>query len=154
VSFFLWTAVLGKVLTTDNLCERRLILLDWCCMCKRDGESIDHLFLHCPLARELWDLSFSMFGVDWVMLSSVLGLLTCWPQLSKRATGTIWCMIPHCIMWSLRRERNACNFEGCEKNIHDLKKLFLYTLMEWTATVGIISSSYMIDFVDLCSFTL
>ena len=44
VSFFLWTAVLGKVLTTDNLCKRRLIVLDWCCMCKRDGETIATCF--------------------------------------------------------------------------------------------------------------
>lgn len=112
------------------------------------------MFLHCPVAQELWYLYFSMFGVYWVMPSSVRGLLSCWPRLSKRVAGTIWCMIPHCIIWSLWRERNTCSFEGCEKNIHDLKKLFLYTLMEWTAAVGIIPSSHMIDFIDLCSLTL
>ena len=52
VNFFLWTAALGKVLTMDNLRKTRLIVLDWCCMCKRDGESIDHLLLHCPMAQE------------------------------------------------------------------------------------------------------
>ncbi len=36
VSFFIWTAALGKVLTTDNLCKRLLFVLDWCSMCKRD----------------------------------------------------------------------------------------------------------------------
>ncbi len=31
---------------------------------------------------------------------------------------------------------------------------FLYTVREWTVAVGIMSSPHMIDFVDLCSFTL
>ena len=53
-------AALGKVLTTDNLRKRWLMVRDCCCMCKPDGETIDHLFLHCPVAKGLWDLVFSM----------------------------------------------------------------------------------------------
>lgn len=45
----------------------RLMVVNWCCMCQRDGESIDHLLLQCPIARDLWDLVFSLFGVAWVM---------------------------------------------------------------------------------------
>uniref|UniRef100_A0A2N9GH55 Reverse transcriptase zinc-binding domain-containing protein n=1 Tax=Fagus sylvatica TaxID=28930 RepID=A0A2N9GH55_FAGSY len=31
---------------------RGLIIQEWCCMCKRSGESVDHLFLHCSVAME------------------------------------------------------------------------------------------------------
>ena len=31
-------------------------------MCKKSGESIDHLFLHCEIARELWISIFYLFG--------------------------------------------------------------------------------------------
>jgi hypothetical protein len=31
-------------------------------MCKKGGESINHLFL-CEIARELWSLLFQLFGV-------------------------------------------------------------------------------------------
>ena len=70
------------------------------------------------------------------------------------AVGSIWHMIPHCIMWSLWRERNARCFEGCEKTIQDLKKHFLCTLLEWAAASGFISDSPMLDFVNFCSFSL
>jgi hypothetical protein len=64
VAFFLWTAALGKI-TADNLRKRNIILVSWCCMCKVDGDTIDDLFLHCPVA--LWSFVSSLFGVHWVM---------------------------------------------------------------------------------------
>jgi hypothetical protein len=47
VVFFVWTAALGKILTMDNLCKKNIIVTEWCCMCKKSGESIVHLLLHC-----------------------------------------------------------------------------------------------------------
>jgi hypothetical protein len=100
VNFFIWTPSLGKVLTIDNLRKRQLVLLDWCCMCKEDGESIDHLFLHCNAANELWQLVFSMFGIWWAMPYLVVDLLACWTGHNcKTSSAAIWGVIPHCIMW-------------------------------------------------------
>jgi hypothetical protein len=85
-----------------------VMVLDWCCMCKRDGESIDHLMLHCIVAQELWDLVFSMFGITWVMPRRVMEIMACWHEkVSKRGNGVLWDMIPHCLMWGIWRERNA-----------------------------------------------
>ena len=39
------------------------ILLDWCYMCKRSGESVDYLLLHCSLPHEFWFMVFGLFGV-------------------------------------------------------------------------------------------
>jgi hypothetical protein len=108
VNFFIWIVSLGKVLTLDNLQKRQLVLTDWCCMCKEAGESIDHLFLHCHTARELWDLVFSMFGLRWVMPCHVVDLLACWTGQNRRSrSDAIWALIPHCLMWIIWRERNA-----------------------------------------------
>ena len=46
IAFFSWTAALEKLLTIDNLQKRNLIIIDWCCLCKQSGESVDHLLLH------------------------------------------------------------------------------------------------------------
>ena len=53
VVFFIWTAAWGECLMIDNLRKRRVWVMDWCYMCKCNGESVDHLFLHCPVAMEL-----------------------------------------------------------------------------------------------------
>ena len=73
VDFFVWTAALGKCLIIDNLRKRKVCILDWCYMCKCNSESVDHLFLHCPIASELWDMVFGLFGVSWVVPLSI-----CW----------------------------------------------------------------------------
>jgi hypothetical protein len=47
-------------------------------MCKRNGESIDYLLLHCDVARAQWSVLFSLFNVTWVMNGRVIDLLACW----------------------------------------------------------------------------
>jgi hypothetical protein len=67
VAFFAWTAALGKNLTMDNLKNRRVIVIDRCCICKTNGESVDHFLLHCEVAHALWDAIFSCFSLSWIM---------------------------------------------------------------------------------------
>jgi hypothetical protein len=60
VSFFAWSVALGKILTIDNLRKSHVIVVDWCCMCKRKGEVVDHLF----------------FIVRWLVLYGMLSSVT------------------------------------------------------------------------------
>jgi hypothetical protein len=53
VAFFGWTMALGKILTHDNLRKRNIVVVDWCYMCKKNSESVDHLLLHCEVASAL-----------------------------------------------------------------------------------------------------
>jgi hypothetical protein len=62
--FFAWTAAQGKILTLDNLRKKHVIVIDRCCMCKMNGESVDHLLLHCEIARALWNAIFSRFSLS------------------------------------------------------------------------------------------
>lgn len=78
MAFFEWLAVLGKILTLNNLKKRRVIVIDRCCMCKMNGESVDHLILHCKVARALWNAIFSRFSLSWVMHLQVVDLFACW----------------------------------------------------------------------------
>ena len=102
VTFFVWTAALGRILTIDNLQRRKVMVLDWCCMCKNGAESIDHLLLHYPFAWEIRSMVFGLFGVYWVMPSSTLELLECWQcSFGNHRNFPIWRAVPHSLMWSL-----------------------------------------------------
>ena len=61
--FSVWTATIGKNLTFDNLHNRLLLMVDWCCMCKRSGELINHLLLHCSFRTNIWSFIFALFGI-------------------------------------------------------------------------------------------
>jgi hypothetical protein len=76
-AFFVWSATLEKILTADNLSKRKIIIVDRCYLCKRDGETMDHLLLHCDVASTLWNHVFSRFGMSWVMLRRVVDLFYC-----------------------------------------------------------------------------
>jgi hypothetical protein len=52
----------------DALRNQHVIVVDWCCMCKKSGESVDHLLLHCEMTSAPWNAFFSPIGFVWVML--------------------------------------------------------------------------------------
>ena len=47
VSFFVWMATWDKILTGNNLQGGGLDFVDWCITCRCNGETVDHLLLHC-----------------------------------------------------------------------------------------------------------
>ena len=153
VAFFSWIASLGKALTFDNLRNRGFIIPNWCCMCLRNGESVDHLFLHCSVAADLWSLVFGLFGVQWVMARSVLDLFSSWlGQLGWHDSALVWKMIPHCVIWCLWREQNARLFDDSERHIPELKLFFFHTLLDWVVGSGVFSIHSILELIDLCKF--
>ena len=153
MAFFVWTATIGKYLTIDNLRKRKVWILDWCYMCKCNGELVDHLFLHYPVPRDLWSMILGLFGVSWVMPQSVVGLLACWQgRLGRHRNGRIWLIVPHCLMWCLWRERNSRCFEDNERSILDLQLFSFGTLLDWLATLRNQSFFSFLDFLDSCNF--
>ena len=64
-----------------------------------EEESIDHILLHCELARSLWNL-FSLFGVSWVLPSSVREALLGWlGSCVGKKRKKVWLSTPLCLFW-------------------------------------------------------
>ena len=135
VSFFLWTAARGGILTIENL-VKNLPFVNWCCLCWCDEEIVDHLLLHCKFAHVLWSEVFLMFGVKWVMPSTVVPLLFAWRNWLGNYSSNVWNMIPACLMWLVWKECNARTFEDIERPIDPLKTLLVRTLFEWSRIWG------------------
>jgi hypothetical protein len=149
VAFFAWTTARGKILTLDNFRRRGMVVVNRCWLCESEGESIDHLLLHCGAARALWDAFFSMFGLCWVMSNTVKDLFASWWTGGRSRSAVVWKMVPLCIMWCIWRERNDRCFEDKSRSHVELLQLFFFTLFTWTT--GWLAPR-VISFSDFLSF--
>jgi hypothetical protein len=100
VTFFAWSAALGKIFTMDNLRKRHVIMIDRCCMCKRHGN--------------LWIIFFFIvrpptpYGITSSVALGYLGLcifelLICSLAGGQWALSECCCvkMVHSCLMWCL-----------------------------------------------------
>jgi len=100
-----------------------------CCLCKRDGETVDHLLVHCDVASTLWIHVFTRFGMSWVMPRRVINLFAAWWKSGRPRSATVWKMVPICIFWCVWKEINLGCFEDQENSMEDvLASFFSYAV--------------------------
>jgi hypothetical protein len=112
VAYFAWSMALGKILTIDNLRKRHVILVDRCCMCKRNGPSSS---LRCGLRS----VECSLYSF-WVMPRRVFDLFACWWTFGRPGSAAIWKMVPTCLLRYVWKEINNSCFEDLEKSLEDV----------------------------------
>ena len=129
VSLFAWEASWNRILTCDQLKRRGWNLPNRCYLCKQEEETNDHLFLVCIKVRMLWNVIFALFGVHWVLHSSMKGNLLGWHGsfVGKRREKA-WKAAHLCLMWTLWKERNVRAFNDVERSDQAIKYSFLYNL--------------------------
>ena len=149
VSFFVWTAAWEKILTGDTLRCRGFELVDWCIMCRCNGETVNHLLLHCDKAYKLWSWIFRSFGISWVLPRSVAEMLFSWWNWFGKHSSSIWNLAPLCLMWCIWRERNWRTFEDKDKSDDQLLAYFCGSLFDWSRAWGLTASDSLPLF--LCS---
>jgi hypothetical protein len=129
VTFLDWYAAFGSILTMDNL-RKRKIMVGWCFMCKKSGETVDNLMLHCVIASALWYSIFYLFGLALVMSRWLRDLLACWrKKIGNSQIEDLWKMIPLCLMWCIWNEINDQRFEDGERTVVELKAFFPYPFL-------------------------
>lgn len=73
-------------------------MIDWCYLSRSDVESVDHVLLHCSVARGLWMHVLGIMNFYWVMLRKVGDVLMSWNRkFLDPLAKAIWKMIPSCI---------------------------------------------------------
>jgi hypothetical protein len=126
-------------------------VIDRCCMCKMNAESVDLLLLHCEVASALWNAIFSCFSKSWVMLLWVVDLFTCWWRGGRSQSAVVWKMVSCCLLWCLWRERNDRQFEEKGRTIEEFISFFFHSLYSWMAAFLAPSVISFIDFLLLFS---
>ena len=96
------------------------ILVNRCCLCCSNTESVDHLLLLCPIAHSSWMYMLRLFGIEWVMPGLVLDSLFCWYYWLGKHSSNIWDLVPGCLMWTIWTDRNRQTFEDEEKIVVQL----------------------------------
>lgn len=62
VTCFSWLVARQAVLTQDDLMKRGRQLCSRCFFCETETETTHHLFLHCKVTEELWQMFFNSVG--------------------------------------------------------------------------------------------
>lgn len=95
---FAWCVAKDEILSIDNLIRRRVVMVNQCCMCLRDGRVLGAFVYYCPVAKELCNV-LVLWGMSWTC--------GCGMGLDFRGGRTmlkVWIMIPLCLMWLIWRE--------------------------------------------------
>ena len=146
--FFAW----GKLLTQDQLKRRGWILANRCFLCCAEEETINHILVHCPKARVLWDLVFSLFGVNWVPPFTIRDALSGWsPAFMDKKHGKTWRAAPFCLFWTVWKEKNMIVFYNEVLLIQRMKNSFVCNLFSWAKSCLDGGPRSLINFVDWLS---
>ncbi|CAL1372837.1 unnamed protein product [Linum trigynum] len=112
----------------EALIEKKVQVLPRCPVCWDELETMEHLFLYCPVARALWDCS----GLEYV--GEGLPRQT-FPLFLKRLLGLIhhpsMVIAVVAILWRIWRSRNWVVFEGKKFGIPALMRQFNQQYEKW-----------------------
>ncbi|CAN1805352.1 Putative ribonuclease H protein At1g65750 [Linum perenne] len=139
---FLWMVWHGKIASIDNLQKRGMVLTNWCVLCEKNLESIDHMFLHCPFATSVWGWVSSKLSLIGPRNASMRGLIEAWKGMNCTSRFSAASkVVLHGFCWFIWLERNARIFNEdrmCEKQV-GLR--ILCNTGRWLSAAGVFSPS-------------
>ena len=112
----------------DVLKRRGWTSVNRCFLCKGEKGSCDQILLHCSKASLLWLLVFSLFGVVWLLHTSIQATLLSWHSCTiKKRRKMAWNVTPLCLFWIIWKEKNRRAFENVQLSNEELKFSFCVT---------------------------
>ena len=130
----------------SNRWERCWTLANRCFFCLAEEESTNHILIHCTKTRVLWELSFALFGVTWVLPCSVREtLLGRYGSFVGKKRKKAWKLAP---LWAVWKERNRIAFDDEEFSVHRLKNSFVCSFWSWTKLYIDVGPIPLINFFD------
>lgn len=108
----MWFLYRKVIRTKDNLKKRNWQGCEKCCFCN-DNETIEHLFIHCPLAKIMWRIVHISFNI--ASPTSITNLFSTWLQgVSKDVKVQI--RVGACaLLWAIWSTRNDFVFNKSSK---------------------------------------
>lgn len=112
------------------------ILLNWCCMCKPNGQLVQNFLLHCTIIRELWSFTFPL---------KVSDVCFYWKGFVEgMVMGQFWNGYSSMYHVDYLKDNNN-TFNDAKLSMVQLKSLFLINLLKWMLTFGCIQFSSLLS---------
>ena len=87
--------------TVDDLRKRGMTstnILNTCTMCGKENETVNHLFLHCEVAVQVWNDFIRRCGIAWCCPKNIAEAANAWRGGCFIGCGRLlWRMIPFAI---------------------------------------------------------
>ena len=98
--------------------------MDWCYICKCNSESIDNLFLHCPIATGLWAMILGLLEHIRLCQSLLLNFLLVGKGSLVAIVIDIYGLLFPIVLCCILKGWNSRCFKDNENSLPDLKLLF------------------------------
>ncbi|OVA12342.1 Reverse transcriptase zinc-binding domain [Macleaya cordata] len=149
VSFMIWSVFQNAIPTMDNLRRRGMVVRNRCWLCKQQEETVSHLFIHCSMARSIWQYFLRPFKVEWVTTTSIMDHFFWWKMKFGRNRGRkIWELLPYAICWTIWLERNVRAFENQENHVQEIVIKVKVLLFLWGSLDKIFSNCSFNDLMN------
>jgi len=134
IKLFLWKAFHGALPVGDQLRARQIAVEGKCKNCGQP-ESIDHLFLHCSFAKQVWASAPVWPSVDY---SGNIDLRDEWSNLCSKKnlppTGLATGALAPWILWQLWKARNNLVFNDRTSSVAEILSKATATAREWASS--------------------
>ncbi|XP_016199059.1 uncharacterized protein LOC107640024 [Arachis ipaensis] len=140
IELFGWFVLIGRVNTKERLSRLGVIRLNdtLCVLCKREIESVEHLFLLCEFTWQVWCRWLRTFGEVWSMPGTIRELFERWTGRHKRKQEQKkWLPGFFAVIWNIWVERNARIFQNQETVVDCVLRKTLLSYNEWTESVSL-----------------
>ncbi|CAN1252848.1 hypothetical protein LINPERPRIM_LOCUS8165, partial [Linum perenne] len=132
-----WKLFFKKVATLDNLQKNGFSLANRCVLCSSNFETVDHLFLACKFASDIWTLLSSLLSIHGPLSSSIMGFIHGWKGMNCLSSfSSAMDVLMHAVLWFIWKERNDQIFKDSASNsVFTFRKIW-FTVDDWLLVDG------------------
>lgn len=109
--------------------------LHCCILCEDDGETANHIFIHCILTNKIWCRLLNLFCVSWpVSLKTIMGLLSGnFGKGANKKVINLWRCDGLALLCCIWLERNKQNFKEKEGHVELIWDRIIFLASLWSS---------------------
>ncbi|XP_057761120.1 uncharacterized protein LOC130981553 [Arachis stenosperma] len=137
IELFGWFVLVGRVNTKDRLSRLGVIVHsdNICVLCKKEVESVQHLFLLCEVTWQVWCSWLSSVGQVWDTPETIRELFEKWIGVHRRKhERRLWLAGFFAVIWNIWLERNARIFKNEVSGVEILQRRTILSYSDWTGS--------------------